>query len=65
MKSALTAAVVSAGVYLLLPGDVWRLCVVPVVYGLIYLGGAYVLKLEMWKESVAMVKSRLSKGGEA
>lgn len=62
---ALVSSLLSAGVYMLLPGDVWRLCVVPVVYVLIYLGGAYVLKLEMWKESVTMVKSRLSKGGEA
>ena len=62
---ALGAAVISAGVYLLLPGDVWRLCIVPVVYGIIYLGGACVLKLEMWQEGMAMLKVRIQKGGEA
>ncbi len=62
---ALAAAVVSAGVYLLLPGDVWRFCIVPVVYGIAYLGGAYLLKLEMWQESVSMLKAHLSKGGRA
>lgn len=62
---ALVAALVSAGVYLSLPGDVWRLCIVPVVYGLVYLGGACLLKLEMWQESMAMLKARMQKGGEA
>ena len=55
----------SAGVYLLLPGDVWRLCIVPLVYAVAYLGGAYLLKLEMWQESMSMLKARLQKGGEA
>lgn len=62
---ALAAAAISAIVYLLLPGDVWRLCVVPVVYLLIYLGSAYVLKLEMWQEMASMLKARMQKGGEA
>ena len=62
---ALVSSLLSVGVYMLLPSDLWRLCVVPVFYGLIYMGGAYALKLEMWKESVSMVKSRLKKGGEA
>ena len=60
---ALVSSLLSVGVYMLLPGDLWRLCVVPVFYGAVYLGGAYALKLEMWKESVSMVKSRLKKGG--
>lgn len=62
---ALGSAIVSAGVYLLLPGDVWRLCIVPVVYAIVYLCGAYLLKLEMWQESMSMLKARLQKGGEA
>ena len=62
---ALGSAIVSAGVYLLLPGDVWRLCIVPLVYAVAYLGGAYLLKLEMWQESMSMLKARLQKGGEA
>lgn len=62
---ALAAAAISAIVYLLLPGDVWRLCVVPVVYLLIYLGSAYVLKLEMWQEMASMLKARIQKRGEA
>ncbi|OUN73189.1 lipopolysaccharide biosynthesis protein [Barnesiella sp. An55] len=62
---ALTSAIVSAGVYWLLPGNVWRLCVVPVVYAILYLGSAYALKLEMWQEMMAMLKARLQKGGEA
>lgn len=62
---ALAAAAISAIVYLLLPGDVWRLCVVPVVYLLIYLGSAYVLKLEMWQEMASMLKARIRKRGEA
>ena len=62
---ALGSAIASAGVYLLLPGDVWRLCIVPVVYGIVYLSGAYLLKLEMWQESMSMLKARLQKGGEA
>ena len=49
----------------MLPGDVWRLCIVPVVYAVAYLGGAYLLKLEMWQESMSMLKARLQKGGEA
>lgn len=49
----------------MLPGDVWRLCIVPVVYGIVYLSGAYLLKLEMWQESMSMLKARLQKGGEA
>ncbi len=61
---ALFTATVSAGVYLLLPTDVWRLCVVPVVYGALYLGGAALLKLEMWQELLSMLKRRLGKGGE-
>lgn len=65
LSLALAAAAISAGVYLLLPGDVWRLCIVPVVYGIVYLSGAYLLKLEMWQESMSMLKTRLQKGGEA
>lgn len=65
LSLALAAAVISTGVYLLLPGDVWRLCIVPVVYAIVYLGGAYLLKLEMWQESMSMLKARLQKGGEA
>ena len=61
---ALAAAVISAIVYLLLPGDVWRLCVVPVVYAAVYLGSACVLKLEMWREMASMLKARMQKGGE-
>lgn len=29
---ALASAILSCGVYLLLPSDLWRLCLVPVVY---------------------------------
>lgn len=61
---ALAAAVISAIVYLLLPGDVWRLCVVPVVYAAVYLGCVCVLKLEMWREMASMLKARMQKGGE-
>ena len=61
---ALAAAVISAIVYLLLPGDVWRLCVVPVVYAAVYLGSVCVLKLEMWREMASMLKARMQKGGE-
>ena len=65
LSLALASAVISAIVYLSLPGDVWRLCVVPVVYAAIYLGSAYVLKLEMWQEVMTMLKARKQKGGEA
>ncbi len=65
LSLALAAAAISSGVYLLLPGDVWRLCIVPLVYTVVYLGGAYLLKLEMWQESMSMLKARLQKGGEA
>ncbi len=58
---AFFTAIFSVVVYLLLPTDVWRLCVVPVVYGCIYLGGAALLKLEMWKEVLSMLKRRLGK----
>lgn len=37
---ALASAILSCGVYLLLPSDLWRLCLVPVVYVVLYLGGA-------------------------
>ncbi len=62
---ALFTAVVSAGVYWLLPSDVWRLCVVPVVYLCVYAGGATLLKLEMWEELLSMLRKRIGKGGEA
>ncbi len=62
---ALAAALLSIGVYLLLPGDWWRLCIVPVVYGWIYIEGAALLKLEMWQEVLTMLKKRMGKGGEA
>lgn len=51
--------------YLLLPSDLWRLCLVPVVYVVLYLGGAYMLKLEMLQEMLSMLKSRVKRGGEA
>ena len=62
---ALASAILSCGVYLLLPSDLWRLCLVPVVYVVLYLGGAYMLKLEMLQEMLSMLKSRVKRGGEA
>ena len=62
---ALASAILSCGVYLLLPSDLWRLCLVSVVYVVLYLGGAYMLKLEMLQEMLSMLKSRVKRGGEA
>ena len=38
---------------------------VAVVYVVLYLGGAYMLKLEMLQEMLSMLKSRVKRGGEA